>query len=57
MDYRTAYEQLSNALFQYEKTQGDAWVKLMLDVHRIESNLDKTLPPIKLHHSPEHEDE
>ena len=55
MDYRTAYEQLTSALFQYEKTQGDAWVKLMLEVRRIENNLDKTLPAIKLHHLPKYE--
>lgn len=48
MDYRTAYEALSKAVWQYDKTHNDAWVKLMLEVRRIEKNLNKTLPPISL---------
>ena len=57
MDYRTAYEQLSKAVWKYDKTHNDAWVKLMLEVQRIDNNLGKLLPPIKLADTPEATDD
>ena len=49
MDYRTAYEQLSKAIWKYDKTHGDAWVTLMREMQRIENNLYEDLPPIILY--------
>lgn len=57
MDYRIAYEEIICALFQYEKTQGNTWVKLMLEVRRIEGNIDKTMPPIQLASPPKQIDD
>lgn len=43
MDYRAAYEALSKALWKYDKTHNDAYIRLMLAVRDIERKLDK--PP------------
>lgn len=48
MDYRKAYEALSRALWQYDKSHNDAYVRLMLAVREIEDKLGKPLaPPIQ----------
>lgn len=52
MDYRTAYEALSVALWAYDKAHNDAYVRLMLEVRRIDTNLGKTMPPITLAQPP-----
>ena len=48
MDYRKAYEALSRALWQYDKTHNDAYVRLMLAVREIEEKLGRPpAPPIQ----------
>ena len=48
MDYRWAYEALSKAVWQYEKTNNDAYVRLMLAVREIEEKLgQRPVPPIQ----------
>ncbi|MDL2288171.1 hypothetical protein LJC32_02185 [Oscillospiraceae bacterium OttesenSCG-928-F05] len=56
MDYRTAYEHLSKAIWKYDKVHSDAWVTLMKEIQRIESTLDKGFPPIILHRRHKEED-
>lgn len=48
IDYRIAYESLSKALWRYDEAVGKAHTDLMKEVNRIEQNLGKTFPPIKL---------
>ena len=43
MDYRSAYEALSKALWQYDKTLSNAHVRLMFAVSDIEQKLNE--PP------------
>lgn len=54
MDYRTAYENVSKSLWKYAQEQEDAYVRLMLEIRRIENTIGTTLPPIHFI-PPEHE--
>lgn len=48
MDYRKAYEELSKALWKYDKALNDAYVNLMLSVREIDSKVGEPAPPISL---------
>ena len=56
MDYRATYEQLSKAIWKYDKTHSDAWVTLMREIQRIENNLYEDLPPIIIYRPKTDED-
>lgn len=47
MDYRTAYEALSSALWQYDKAHSDAHFRLMTAMSDIEEKLGKPPKPPK----------
>lgn len=47
MDYRTAYEALSSALWQYGKSHEEAYVRLMRALRDIDCKLnERPKPPI-----------
>lgn len=48
MDYRKAYEELSRALWEYDKTHNDAYVRLMLAMRAIEERIGEPVSPITL---------
>lgn len=54
MDYRTAYETLSNALWQFDEALGDAHTRLMFTISDIEQKLGQ--PPKPPIHWPPNDD-
>ena len=48
MDYRKAYEELSRALWNYDKTHNDACVRLMLAMREIDNKVGEGAPSVSL---------
>lgn len=48
VDYRTAYEEISKALWRCAKEHDDSYVRLMLKIRRIEDALGRQQQPIRL---------
>lgn len=53
LDYRKAYEKLSKAVWKFEQTYNDAYVKLMLAMRDIDNEAGETDPPLVLAETPE----